>query len=124
MVPEILQYLDTVPLRHHEKVPMRSFFDTWQTKADLASWTFILPGRDASDAFESIRARAMEVLPLLDGFARLDELRLTTEEHGDNAIVVAEPNINDRAMVHDALFTSERVVRVLMYLDLLVSLDA
>lgn len=103
---------------------MRSFFDTWQARTDLASWTFILPGRDASDAFENIRARAMEVLPLLDGFARLDELRLTTEEHGENAIVVAAPNVNDRAMVHDALFTSERVVQVLMTLDLLVSLDA
>ena len=103
---------------------MRSTFDTWWAKNDLVSWTFILPARGASDAFEGIRARAMEVLSLLDGFARLEQLSLTTEEHGDNAIVVAEPNTKDPAMVQDALFTSERVVQVLMSLDLLVSLDA
>ena len=64
---------------------MKAFFDTWQARGGLASWMFILPARGASDAFEDIRARAMEVLSVLDGFARLAELSLTTEEHSEKA---------------------------------------
>lgn len=100
---------------------MRASYDTWRWKSGLASWSYSLPARPGETTVQCLDRCVVDSMGRPSPFARISMVTVGTRERGDHAYRFRDAEI-DSVRVHEAIVGPEEVQRVILTLDLGVTL--